>query len=102
MTENQKPKSFGSIAAEGKQTSTTGLVSTGVSGSFPGVSQSQLENSAFYHARQSPPPSDHVASMGSDRKRGRRSLVNDENTLDDILGQCKFDDFCHDSLMNLY
>ena len=89
MSENQIPKSFGAIAAEANRTSTTGLATSGVSPGFPAVTQSQLENSAFYHARQSPPPSDNVASMGSDRKRGRRSLVNDENTLDDILGQCK-------------
>ncbi len=43
-----------------------------------------FENSTFYQARQSGAEN----PVGSDRKRGRRAL-HDENSLDDILGQCK-------------
>lgn len=43
-----------------------------------------FEQSTFYQSRQI--GSENIT--GSDRKRGRRSL-HDENSLDDILGQCK-------------
>ncbi len=69
---------------EFQQNDTTTATSSAFSKFSPEKMVSDQEKSAFFHAREEIP--EHIT--GSDRKRGRRAM-HDENSLDDILGQCK-------------